>query len=172
MGCDNRGVSQQTEHLARVKCNCGWVEATSLSLSQCSQSKPNGVQKKLQICDTFGPNNYFYLGCWVGGGCVLNSMPNSDIWACQWIQCWLPSLSSAADRCAGGECDVEEENLRGNSVRLHQTRLGSSKVTFTIYFLSLPLSSTVDRLLGSRPSRKGHCAPSAKFCWSTYSVGE
>lgn len=39
-----------------------------------------------------------------------------------------PSLSCVIDRCAGGECDVEEENLRGNSVRLHQTRLGSSKV--------------------------------------------
>lgn len=32
------------------------------------------------------------------------------------------------DRCAGGECDLEEENIRWNSARLHQTRLGSSKV--------------------------------------------
>ncbi len=37
-------------------------------------------------------------------------------------------LSCVIDRCAGGECDMEEENLRGNSVGLHQTRLGSSKV--------------------------------------------
>lgn len=50
-------------------------------------------------------------------------------------------LSRVIDRCAGGERDVEEENLRGNSVRLHQTRLGSSKVilhsVFTVSFLSL-----------------------------------
>lgn len=36
---------------------------------------------------------------------------------------------SVIDRCAGGERDLEEENLRGNLVRLHQTRLGSSQVT-------------------------------------------
>lgn len=39
------------------------------------------------------------------------------------------SLSCVTDRCSGGECDMEEENLRGNFVRLHQTRLGSSEVT-------------------------------------------
>lgn len=30
------------------------------------------------------------------------------------------SVSCVIDRCAGGERDVEEANLRGNSVRLHQ----------------------------------------------------
>lgn len=38
------------------------------------------------------------------------------------------SLLCVIDRCAGGKCDVEEENIRWNSVRLHQTWLGSSTV--------------------------------------------
>lgn len=37
-------------------------------------------------------------------------------------------LRCVTDRCAGGECDVEEENVRGDAARLHQTRLGSSEV--------------------------------------------
>lgn len=36
---------------------------------------------------------------------------------------------AVTDRCAGGERDVEEEDLRGNLVGLHQARLGSSEVT-------------------------------------------
>lgn len=31
------------------------------------------------------------------------------------------SLPCVIDRCAGGECDVEEENVRRNAIRLHQT---------------------------------------------------
>lgn len=31
------------------------------------------------------------------------------------------SLPCVIDRCAGGERDVEEENIRRNAVRLHQT---------------------------------------------------
>lgn len=28
-------------------------------------------------------------------------------------------LRCVTDRCAGGECDMEEENVRGNAARLH-----------------------------------------------------
>lgn len=64
-----------------------------------------------------------------------------------------PSLSCVIDRCAGGECDVEEENLRGNPVRLHQTRLGSSKVILDYVCFSLPLCFSTESFK-STPNKK------------------
>lgn len=65
----------------------------------------------------------------------------------------MVSLSCVIDRCAGGECDVEEENLRGNSVRLHQTRLGSSTVILhsvcVFSCLSLPLCVSAGNFKGT-----------------------
>lgn len=74
--------------------------------------------------------------CFASGGCHNGKETSPDLFNLPGSEVVLPVdvaltallLRCVTDRCAGGECDVEEENVRGNATRLHQTRLGSSEV--------------------------------------------
>lgn len=58
----------------------------------------------------------------------LFSLPGPEVLLLVGVALTALPLRCVTDRCAGGKCDVEEENVRGNAARLHQTRLGSSEV--------------------------------------------
>lgn len=50
----------------------------------------------------------------------LFNLPAAGVTLCVDLVLTALSLPCVIDRCAGGECDVEEENIRRNAIRLHQ----------------------------------------------------